>query len=549
MIEQPAADAMLDSTTFDAREALGPVRRRLVLRQVVRWAWAGAGLGAALGAVVLLGSHVRWIDGAPTIAFFLLLLTPICAAALSAARRPRLIEAARRADRHFGLDDRLTTALEFRAEHEPLVVLQRVETGRLVRDLPLAESAPAVATRRRVALTLSALVLFAAAMAAPFPSASPARAQPPAALLSPRARQAALAQLNTVSREITRGTSGSARHAAAVRRARAAIAHLRAQLRRAPDRATALRAISQTQQVLERTGSAIRPVNSASTRQVGRSLRQFMSPAEQRSINNGSHSNRATSQLLRRLADTAPQSPLSDRTRLARSLADAANRIPDARLRQTLRRAASALSNNDQRRAEQSLRKAASAISKSAANRQIKNNLSQSRKRLDSVKRAVSGLRSKAPPQSRHSNSSATDARVGRPTRLTASNARRKAGDTGQGAGRGAPQAGSGSGRSTNGADLRGQQGNVGGHSKKTRDASTTQAPGRYDTVFVPGKVSKGRYLSQNGPSGSPQHARAVSYRRVIARYSRTARAALERSDLPPSLRQYVRRYFTRLEQ
>jgi len=65
--------------------------------------------------------------------------------------------------------------------------------------------------------------------------------------------------------------------------------------------------------------------------------------------------------------------------------------------------------------------------------------------------------------------------------------------------------------------------------------------------VYVPGLVLKAGRLLPYELRGVPKRVPAVPFQRVIARYQRSARASLDRSPLPPSLQEYVRRYFTAL--
>jgi len=63
--------------------------------------------------------------------------------------------------------------------------------------------------------------------------------------------------------------------------------------------------------------------------------------------------------------------------------------------------------------------------------------------------------------------------------------------------------------------------------------------------VYVPGKLRSGPHSVTAGPNGAPLPGTSIPYRQVLVRYEQSARAALDHGSLPPTLQQYVRRYFT----
>ncbi|HEY8686316.1 MAG TPA: hypothetical protein VIO57_11980, partial [Chloroflexota bacterium] len=107
---------MEHSATFTVVDALQPVRRRLGLAQVRVWAVRGLGIGAAAALILLGTAHAGALPWEPwPLGLAAMVLGTLVGSAFGARRWPDSHTAARAADRHFALQDRLTTALEYSA--------------------------------------------------------------------------------------------------------------------------------------------------------------------------------------------------------------------------------------------------------------------------------------------------------------------------------------------------------------------------------------------------------------------------------------------------
>lgn len=506
------------SDDFSIEQALAPVRRAMAARRLLRWTVVGAGAGAAVAATFLAG--LRAHGSGPVAAVVLCLAFPSGAALLSLLFRPSLADAARRADVHFGLQDRLTTALEYHSSDEPLMALQRQQTAAATRDKPLASSAGSWLVRRELLGTVLALLVACGLLLAPSPSSS--QASPPTNAEIARIRHLASSQIPSLSRNLPRSNS------AAGRKAQLVLKRLQNQLRQVRTRAQALRALSVAQQKLARIRDAIKPIDQSSISALAHVLKNYVpeyhGPARLRAA-------RALSTMAKSLNHAGKML----KARVQRDLQKAANVTRDAKTRRLLRKASTAVGHGDKRQAQKSLKQAANQLAKSQAQRQARSGLNRTSSGLGNVKYKLTGGIGKLQGVlhlQRKSKYSHEQANALSPTRKAP-----------KGRLSGSKLASGLNGKRTSGDS--GHSSDVGGHSLgKQAQVAGNGKPRRFGQVYLKGKLTQGTYNVQVGPTGQVKRLTPSGYRRIVARYASTAEDALNRTTLPSSLRTYVRRYF-----
>ena len=187
--------------------------------------------------------------------------------------------------------------------------------------------------------------------------------------------------------------------------------------------------------------------------------------------------------------------------------------------------------------ARQALQHAAQRAARSPADKQTQSRLKRTSSKLDSLKNAVSQI---------HGSTARALSEKGKLAAVTNGQTNRSRGGANRGSAQSVGATGSGPGDSA--LNEKGQQHGVGGPAtEKLGKPSSSSNAGNYNTVYVPGIAGAGSHLLPVDLRGAPRRGQVVPYQQVIGHYRQTARTALERSQLPPSLRNYVRRYFTAL--
>jgi hypothetical protein len=555
--------AMKDSTgaaTFTVTEALQPVRRRLGMARVRIWALRGLTVGAVVALIVLVLAHVVSLPWEPLpVGIGAMVLGTLAGAAFALRRWPDSHAAARAVDRHFALQDRLTTALEFDASTDSFPALQRDDARRRADGLKLEQSGRSPLDWREGSVTGVLIVAFVALLLVG--GTSPGQARTVATAEQRQVRTVSATRVHQITSKVGQGLTPAARNNPALRKLQAALARLRRQLEHASTRVATLRAISATQAKLHRLSASLHPISKNAVAQLNHSLAHSMT-AQQRAAATSSDRKAlaAAAQTLRKLAAKLSHMNAAQRTQLARSLAKAANATGDSHLQAPLRQAASSLGYNDPQTAAQSLQQAASALAQTPAQRAAQSRVAAANSKLDALKNAVSGvspgsgerIASGTPPN----GSPGTGQGSGKGGGKNSGGGNGQAGSKGSGHGAGSTGAnasgkgsgagsgkGSGSGRS---AGAGSGQGSPGGHGAGGgRGGAGHTGQGRYTTVYAPYKQGKGPSTTQTGPTGAPQRGPIVPYQQVVAAYGETAHQALDRANLPPSLRSYVRKYFS----
>ncbi|MGI8825130.1 MAG: hypothetical protein ACR2JC_05710 [Chloroflexota bacterium] len=560
--------AVSGKRTLDIVRTLSPVTCAIGIGRVARGALLGFGVGALLGTAILLAAQVRAFGFTLPAAVLAAVLGLVAGSAAGVVRWPRALEAARAVDLHFHLDDRLTTALELREADTPVASLQRRDVAGRIDGLTLRKSRGQWLRRREAAMAVVATLAFAAALTLG-PQGGHHRSAAAAPLSrTARVRHDAASQVRKLASKLDLGLTTAQLQSPAMRQLDLALSRLRHQLLQASTPHAGLRAISATQHQLRRLALGLHPVNVRAVAQLNSSLSRSLGKEQTRRTSaSPSRSSLASAQALNRFAQLLPHLTPAQQAALAPALARAANATSSNALRSALRQAASSLANNDTRSARAALRQGAQSLSQSALAQVALARAAAAGTQLDALKNQIAGTGA-APP------SLPLSARQGQPN-TTGQGAGRKSGRTpgitvGSGRGRGTrpgqggllgrghgagrrgigARRGNGRGRgrgfgqgtvATSGRATSGARGNGGlGRSRLTRN-------GRSVTVFVPGKQGKGAEIVRNGPQGAPAPGALVPYQQVVGQYSQSAHQALDRGALPPSLQEYVRRYFSTL--
>ncbi|HLI76986.1 MAG TPA: hypothetical protein VKV02_08575 [Acidobacteriaceae bacterium] len=538
---------MLDNPTFDVARALRPVRRSIGLRQVAFWAFRGLAGGAIAGVLLLLSAHVRAWPATPA-ALAVLIAGVVIGSAIGCAQWPDLMGTARAVDRHVDLGERLTTALELRATDGVFADLQRADTMQRVSGLRLRGGPKH--DRRGIGIGVAVSLLAFVALLDFQPAPTPQTQTVNQALQQRlhRATQILLPRLSrTVQRELPAGRRG-----ATLRAVQRALLQLRRELRRARGTAQALREVSSTQGKIESLTGALPALTTSQLNRLARTL-GVRSKTRQSPPRTVRQQSQAVQQRLHHLARQVSHLNATQTRTLGRTLQEAAQHTGGA-LQHTLRQASKALLRSRLRQAARWLNRAANTVHAAQSTRSQRSVLHQTTRRLSSLKNTISGLHGN-PGKANQNGRPATHSQS-----ATSQSGRAQRGNT-KGSARtslreaGPPVlqnrqrltrsngGGSGQSRAPAGTPNKGQRAGSAG-TPGERDKSGT-FHGTYTRVFVPGQVRSGPHGSQVGLSNRAQPGKLVPYHRVVARYTRAARTALDRITLPPPVQSYVRQYFS----
>jgi hypothetical protein len=568
---------------LDISRALRPVIRSIGLTRIARGAGLGFAAGALAGAALLMAAHIWSIGPARPAVLLLPIVGTLAGLVWGITRWPREGEAARAADLYFGLDDRLTTAVELRNLNSAVAYVQSRDTAQRIDGLALGRSRGRWLRRHEVAGVFLAVLLFAAGLAL----GPPARAHhaPSGAAATAHTRKVtrtAAGRIRKLQAQVRFGLTPAQQQTPAMRKLSLALTRLRRHLLKAGSTRASLRSISATQQQLRSLAASLHPISSHAVAQLNGSLAHQLGQksggvGKRSRARSASATAAALSRLARALAHLSP----SQRAALARALARAANANSNTGLRSALRQAASSLAGNSPQAARSALQRAARSLSQSAGTQAAQSRALSTASQLTALKSAVSNAGAALPAgQAGHLPGGAqSPGRSGQSAGKSGQNGTRgvtpgqgkgsqgKGTGNGKGLGQGKGQGTrAGAGRPPNGA--RTGQGNgtgrrlgtgagngrnasgkgtrrSGGHGKGGRGTSSATRAGHTVTVYVPGKQGRGQIIIKNGPSGAPASGALVPYQQVLGQYSRQAHQALDRGSLPPSVQSYVHRYFS----
>ncbi len=526
--------------------------------RALHWCARGLGLGGAVASLALVVARfVPWADAGIVAAIAIGLggfgaLVAGYLAPLS-ARRVALV-----ADWAAGLADRTATAWELRERHDPFALLQRADALDRLRDADPRTIATRL-PRRDLAILVALGGITAIAALAPNPMLDVLRRQQ-----AERARiQAAAHQVQDLADDPTATSSQSTVDYAKIEQALRDLAN---QLDQTGDVSSALAAVSRTEQSLR---SQIPPGGEGAAASLSAEARALQQNALTRPLGDALAAKdaaalaRATQALQSALAKLTPE----QRSAVARALQEAANAGrdsaagADAELANgSLRAAAQAIQQGDLSEASAQLGAAQSALSGEISASQTADTILRTISGLDRARDTINGAAATSTPgparssqggQSGQTGNDQASAGVGQgQSGASQTNAASGSGGSGSAQEQGAGgQAGNGSsGSGTVGANGN-QPGGTGG--RGTGGGRSGALPGQStpgDQVYIPGQAGNGEAIQQAGPAG-PALGAEVPYQQVIGQYAQNAREHLDRRDLPPNVRDLVRKYFVGLEE
>ncbi|HEX8918322.1 MAG TPA: hypothetical protein VF898_07455 [Chloroflexota bacterium] len=553
---------------LDVRRTLRPVIRAIGLTRLARGVLLGFALGATVAAGILVVAHIWRFSSSLSVALLSLVAGVIAGAAWGIVRWPRAPEAARMADLYFGLDDRLTTALELRSSNAPVALAQSRDAALHIDGLSLGRSRGRWLRRREVGVTFAAALAFGASLALG-PHGAPRHASTAAiaAANSQKAHRAAANRIQQLRSQLHLNLTPGQQQTSAMRKLDLALARLRHQLLKSATTRASLRAISATQQQLHQLARGLHPVNAKAVAQLNSSLAHYLGKRPGTSKNGANaRSTLATAQALNRLAQSLAHLSPSQRSALAQALAKAANATSNNSLRSSLRQAASNLANGNPQAASAALQRAAQSLSHSAGSQAAQAQANATAAQLGALKNQLISPGASLPSGQLANLPGTSNAQTGAPGTSNRSGQTPGKGaapgkgqgkgrglQQGQGAGKGSgtrlgsrPGRGNGQGRGArSGQGTTGTTGTSGAHGSGGRGHSGVTHKGRTVTVYIPGTQGKGPEIVRNGPNGAPQPGAIVPYQQVYGQYAQGAHQALDRAALPPSVQVYVRRYFS----
>lgn len=552
---------------------LAPWRRRIRVARALQWCARGLGLGSAAAILALLVARfVPWAD-ANTVAAASIGLGGFggLVAGYLAPLSPRQVALV--ADWAAGLADRATTAWELREHHEPFALLQRADALARLRDADPRAVATRI-SRRDLAVLVALAGIVAIAALAPNPMLDVLRRQ-----------QAERARIQEAANEVKdladRPAASSSPSTVDQAKIEQALRDLASQLEQTDDASSALAAVSRTEQSLR---SQIPPGGEGAAASLSAEARALQQNALARPLGDALGAKdttalaRATQALQSALAKLTPE----QRSAVARALQEAANAGrdsaagADAQLANaSLRAAAQAIQQGDLSEASAQLGAAQSALGEQISASQTTDAILRTISGLDSARDTINGAaaatstpgpaRSSQGSQSGQTGIGQTDAGAGQGQPGTdqtgvetgqgqASSGQANAANSSSGSG--SAQGSGTSDQANNGANGRGtsgangaQPGGTGG--RGTGGGRSAALPGKStpgDQVYIPGQASGGEAIQQAGPAG-PGLGAEVPYQQVIGQYAQNAREHLDHRDLPPDVRDLVRKYFVGLEE
>jgi ribosomal protein S20 len=540
--------------------AIAQVRRLMGFGRVATWIARGVLAGGLCAAALVGFDHLISIGPAVMVGSVAVILGGLAGAVAGIRHWPRELDAARAVDRRFELRDRTTTALELWDSALPVSILQRSDAGMHLHGLRLRSSARGQWRGYEAAGAAVMLVLFVV-LAFTVPTAVRGASSPSSTTDRQRIHKA-LHSEKRVAHNATAGLTTQQAHNAAIRKLAFELRQLRRQLRTAANKRAALRAISNTQQALHRIAAGLHPISRTATSQLSHSLRAQMNASERAGARGSvSRQLRAAAQALHRLASTLAHMSPSQKAALAQALERAANANSNSSIRSSLRQAASSLQNGNPRSAASALQQAASAMARTASQQTAQARVASASSQLEALKGEVSGLsgqQSTGTPYPGKQGSGKGAGKGGKNGTGTGQGGHGQGQGQGKGHGQGQGQGqgrgqgnGSGHGRGSGSGQGHGSgsgRGGAGGHGiGGGRGGAGNHGAGKSGAqVYVPGKNGSGtKTVLNGGPNGAPLPGSTIPYQQVLARYQQSARAALDHGSLPPSLRQYVRDYFT----
>jgi hypothetical protein len=519
----------LESPAVDERAlavALRPWTRRLLAEATLRWLIRG-GIGALIAGCLVLS--VGWltpfpIDQLRPIALELALPMALTGVLVGLWPASRLHRAAQ-LDRRLGLQDRLATAWLNRAVDTPMARLQR---GDALHQLEAAKQLD-IRLARIEALALAALaILSLALLVVPSPMEKLLRQIATEQLATEQAAE----RIDALRQE---AVSAEALTPEQAKRLDELLARARQELGQTHTERAAAAVLARAAQDMQQLGDPNAEARDQALAAMSETLSQ--EPLA-RSLGDALQNNdsRATRDAIDTMRQHAGQLSEPQRQALSRALQRAANvGRADSRSSNALRDAARALAAGESpdaqmQEASASLEQAMQAAAAEAALRAAGQRLQDVRTELSQTAQGIQPS-AEQPLTGEPGQSAGSPSLTGTPVPIDASSLRR----------------GGAAGESrTDAAAERSTSGGVGGADLSQGQPANTVEPS--ESIFIPGRVGDGP--SDNDAIQQPFTVRGAPrpYREVIGQYAQSGRDYVDRAEVPSSVREMVRQYFSDLE-
>jgi hypothetical protein len=554
---------MSANALIDLNHQLDGWLRRYRLQRAVRWSLRGAALALGVALVITLIAVLRGLllqAEFIALAIGLMVIGTISAAAAGYLWRPDRLAAARWFDRHFGLRERVSTALEF----AHALSAEQGRAGRADRssgEIAQRQLQDAVTTAQRVNVNQQ-LPLKIKRIDAVFTSVLLI------AVLIVAWRGESFFQLAAQTRAVQQTIAEEAAKVEALRQQVAtdpnlteaqrqemlqALQETQQQLKEAQSLEQATSVLTRGEKKFESLTSAQAEAQTEGLRQAGRWLAQDAgSPLQSFGQNLADGDFLAAAEDLHNL--DLSQMSASEAAALADQLEQAAEALQSSNpeLAQQMRDAADAARSGDAQKAQQALDQAAQSMTQAAQQaarsnvaRKVTTQLGQGRQRMIAAGRSA---QSQTAQGNQSGQGNPTQPGSGQSGSSSQSNPN---GGAGSGAGKGTGDSGDAKGSEAGGKPIDQNNGPGDGGEAPYEPIYAPQRLGGSgdDTVTLPGSGdNSGDVTGQSGVNPGTDTPSQVPYSQVFAQYANAYRQAIDSGQVPPQMKDLIRQYFSSLE-
>lgn len=549
---------MTDTSLTDLNHQLDGWLRRYRLQRAVRWSVRGAAIALGVALVITLIAVLRGLllqGEFVMIALGMMLLGVISAAAAGYLWRPDRLTAARWFDRHFGLRERVSTALELAQSDRSsgdLARRQLQDAAATAQRTNASQQLPLRIKRVDAVLTIGLLVavmLVAWRGESFFQLAAQTRAVQQT-IAAEAAKVEALRQQIATDPNLTEAQRQEMLQA---------LQETQRQLKDAQSLEQATAVLTRGEKKFESLTNAQAEAQTEGLRQAGQRLAQNEgSPLQAFGQNLAEGNFLAAAENLRNLDPSQLSS--SEAAALADQLEQAAEALQSSNpeLARQLRDAAAAARNGDVQKAQQALDQAAQAMTQAAQQTARSNVARKAAAQLGQGRQRMIAAGRSAQSQSAQGNQSGTGNQSGQgnPTQpgssqsgsSTQSNPNSGAGS---GSGKGTGNSGDAQGPEAGGKPIDQNNGPGDGGEAPYEPIYAPQRLGgnEGDTVTLPGSGDNGGDVTgQSGVNPGSDRPSQVPYSQVFAQYANAYRQAIDNGQVPPQMKDLIRQYFSSLE-
>ena len=525
----------------EMRVALQAWRSRMQLQRGIFWGLRGLAAGLLLAALVYLAARLttRMVEPAPLFALAGIVFGVLAGVIYWLATAPGWRKVAFHVDRLLKLDDRLSTALEYSGDSRPVARIQREDSLAILHRYVPQRDDPLRLPRRELLAIMLGVMILALLIATPNPMVSRLQRERETAAAIQQA-QKEIAQLQKEAEQ----AQLSPEEKAAIQKA---LEEAQQQLGEAKTPEEAVAALTKAEneidrlrdpQATEKARSLDALAAALAANPDTQDLAQAIASGDQAQIDAA----------LKALAERVDKMTPEERQKLAEELQRAANEARNQpqvsdRLRQTARALASgntAEAQNDLQQLSGDLDNANQAAVSQAAINQVQSGVSNTRR--DVVAATTGSQQQTQNGQGQEQNQQGQG---------QANNGQGQGQGQGQGTGQGQGQ-GQGNGQGQGQGSGQGQGQGTGSGAGTGQGPGTgnpnpnTGKPG--ESVYVPRQQGQGPSQQQNGNGSTSSTGTNRPYKEVIGTYSQNARDTIDRSNIPPNMRENVRQYFSELE-